>query len=130
MADVLAVSLEIEGDATYEPLLETSAYRAVQEARPTLSSTRRAHTCGCRCVGSSRWSWSCATRVRTHPAGAVGPLAGSGLGIEGIRARAELHAGGVDAGPMTDGGWQVEAVFGGAASETDAGDEDRERPDA
>ena len=132
----LRAELRVEGDATYERLLATSAYRVVQEALTNVVK----HAPGAR------------VRVEVHRAhplvvvvedagpadgAAPVPLAGSGSGLDGIRARAELHGGRADAGPTDDGGWRVEAVFGrdlpaedAAASHTGARAGERERPDA
>jgi len=110
----LAVDLRVEGEATYDRLLETSAYRVVQEALTNVVK----HAPGAHVRVDVRRADPLVVVVEdtgaVDPAGASGPpaLAGSGLGVEGIRARVALHGGRASAGPVDGGGWRVEAVFG------------------
>ncbi|GMA25960.1 hypothetical protein GCM10025864_37190 [Luteimicrobium album] len=110
----LAVDLRVEGEATYDRLLETSAYRVVQEALTNVVK----HAPGAHVRVDVRRADPLVVVVEDtgamDPAGASGPpaLAGSGLGVEGIRARVALHGGRASAGPVDGGGWRVEAVFG------------------
>ena len=127
--------LRLDGHATYDRLLETSAYRVIQEAltnavkhapgAPVEVAVQRSHPLVV-VVENTRAS---------GPAGA--PLGGSGFGLDGIRARVELHGGHADAGPTEAGGWRVRAVFGpdvpthpAPAPHTGARAGQRERPDA
>jgi len=127
--------LRLDGHATYDRLLETSAYRVIQEAltnavkhapgAPVEVAVQRSHPLVV-VVENTRAS---------GPAGA--PLGGSGFGLDGIRARVELHGGHADAGPTEAGGWRVRAVFGpdvpthpAPAPHTGARAGQHERPDA
>jgi hypothetical protein len=60
--------------------------------------------------------------ARPGAPGRAGP--GPGLGVRGMRERAELYGGTLDAGPCPDGGFLVTAVLPyGAAAGHPAGDE-------
>ena len=102
--------LHVDGDADHDRLLETSAYRVVQEA---LTNAVK-HAPGARVRVTLRRAHPLVLVVENSrgsgPAGV--PLTGSGSGLDGIRARVELHGGHVDAGPTEAGGWRVRAVFG------------------
>lgn len=110
----LTVELRTEGEATYDRLLETSAYRVVQEALTNV--VKHAPRADVR-VEIRRADPLVVTVEDTGAADADGTspssaLAGSGLGVEGIRARVALHGGRASAGPLDGGGWRAEAVFG------------------
>ncbi|MFC8734259.1 sensor histidine kinase [Luteimicrobium sp. NPDC057192] len=102
--------LRVAGDAGYDRLLETSAYRVVQEA---LTNAVK-HAPGARVrVTLQRVRPLVVVVENTSPTDRTGePLTGSGSGLDGIRARVELHGGHADAGPDDRGGWRVRAVFG------------------
>ncbi|MGC5166271.1 sensor histidine kinase [Luteimicrobium sp. DT211] len=129
------VELHVDGDATYERLLETSAYRVVQEALTNVVK----HAPGAQVqVVLQRADPLVVVVENTGARGRPGThLAGSGLGLDGIRARVELHGGHADAGPTDAGGWRVRAVFGPdvpadptAAPHTGARAGQQRRPDA
>jgi signal transduction histidine kinase len=102
-------TLEVEG--TPRPLpasLDLSAFRIVQEA---LTNVRR-HAGGA--PASVRLTWAAdelgleirdrGSRIRVNGNGASG-----GHGIVGMRERARVHGGTLDAGPAEDGGFRVRA---------------------
>jgi signal transduction histidine kinase len=114
----LAVSLSVDGAAF--PLgaaAELTAYRIVQEA---LTNTLR--------HAAARHAWVTISydepvvRIRVADDGVTDPPAvpavqpsppakRPGHGIEGMRERAALHHGALQAGPAGDGGWLVEATL-------------------
>jgi signal transduction histidine kinase len=102
--------LQVDGDATYDALLEASAYRVVQEA---LTNAVK-HAPGARVRVTVQRTYPLVVVVENTAASgpAASPLTGSGSGLDGIRARVELHGGHADAGATDDGGWCVRAVFG------------------
>jgi signal transduction histidine kinase len=109
-ADVgLTVTVDIEGQPAELPLgVELAAYRVVQEA---LTNTRRhAHARTARV----RLSYSPeALRVEVTDDGTgigVHPNP-AGHGLIGMRERAALYGGSLDAGPRADGGFRVVAVL-------------------
>jgi signal transduction histidine kinase len=120
----LDVTLEVDGDATYERLLETAAYRVVQEALTNV--VKHAPDARVRVMVRRVEPLSIVVRDDGAGSGALGaaPLVGSGLGLEGIRARVELHGGAADAGVTEDGGWRVAAVFGAESAAQPAGADD------
>ena len=103
----LAVAVDVEGDERpLPPTVDVSAYRIVQEA---LTNTLK-H------AGASRAD----VRVRYRPGeleleivddgrGGGGPAGGGGggLGLIGMRERAALHGGQLQAGPAPGGGFAV-----------------------
>lgn len=105
----LDITLSIQGEPRpLSPTLEVSAYRIVQEA---LTNSRK-HSTGRR--ASVRVQYSSSTldleiiddgsNVPSDP----GP---QGHGLNGMRERATLHGGHVDAGPLVGGGFGVHATF-------------------
>ncbi|MEU1881216.1 histidine kinase [Streptosporangium sp. NPDC020072] len=90
--------------------VQVSAYRVVQEALTNV--LRHAGATDVR-IAVRRAAERLVVTVENGPA-APGhrPLAGSGLGLVGMRERAALFGGSLRAGPRDqDGGWLVEAVF-------------------
>ena len=108
-ADVgLAVDVVVTGDPAALPLgLELAAFRIVQEA---LTNTRRhaSRDPGLRAAGPHRRTAS-GSRSPTTAAGPAGGPAGHGL--VGMRERAALYGGTLDAGPGPAGGFRVSAVL-------------------
>jgi signal transduction histidine kinase len=107
-ADVgLRVEVVVEGDPVDLPLgVELAAYRIVQEA---LTNTRRHARARAACV-----------RLRYRPAELAidvtddgqGPAGGRpGHGLIGMRERAALYGGTLEAGPAPDGGFRVRAAL-------------------
>ncbi len=102
----LPASLEIDGDPRYvAQSLDVTVYRIVQEALTNaLRYARRATTL-------VRLSWEAEQlRVEILDDGpAVAPGDGSGRGIVGMRERATLAGGRLEAGPRLGGGYAVRA---------------------
>jgi signal transduction histidine kinase len=109
----IATELTVSGDpALISPTIARTAYRVVQEA---LTNVRK-HAPGA----------SVRVELRYHPGGlevgvrntrAAGPLdptlagSGSGAGLAGLRQRVELIGGELDAGAVTGGGYEVNAIL-------------------
>ncbi|MFF5207227.1 sensor histidine kinase [Streptosporangium sp. NPDC000396] len=88
--------------------VQVSAYRVVQEALTNV--LKHAGTADVR-IGLRQSGDRLAVVVDNGPsAPAHAPLAGSGLGLIGMRERTALFGGTLRAGP-SDGGWRVEATF-------------------
>jgi signal transduction histidine kinase len=103
----LAVDVEVTGDPTGLPLgLELAAYRIVQEA---LTNTRRHARATRACVRLDHTPGSLRIEVSDDGQGPTGDHAGHGL--DGMRERAALYGGTVDAGPGPGGGFRVSAVL-------------------
>ena len=111
----LAVQLDVEGRPVQLPAgLELAAYRLVQEA---LTNVRK-HAPGSRAKVLLRYE---PDRLRIEitneaeaPDTARGPIVtstGSGHGLIGMRERVQLYDGRMQAGPVTGGGFRVEAVL-------------------
>lgn len=102
----LPVRLEMTGTPTDDPALGLTVYRIVQES---LTNVLR-HGRGIRSV-SVKTSWSkqqvsILVEDSSAPTG-VAPASRIGRGILGIRERAALYDGVVEAGPLGGGGWRV-----------------------
>jgi signal transduction histidine kinase len=111
----LAVELEVEGPVVgLSAGLELAVYRLIQEA---LTNVRK-HAPRSRVQARLCYE---PDRVRIEvsddggPSGAVGDTilnaSGLGHGLIGMRERVHLYGGWMDAGPMTGGGFRVEAVL-------------------
>ncbi|MEU6771851.1 sensor histidine kinase [Streptomyces sp. NPDC046759] len=99
-----------EGDARgYSPGVELSAYRIVQEA---LSNVLR-HAPGAKVrVEIAHFPHGMyLSIVNSRPGGPVQPSAGSGHGLLGMRERAAMLGGSVEAKPTRHGGFQVTAFL-------------------
>ena len=97
-----------EPERPLPPALDAVAYRIVQEA------LANARTHAGRVGAAVRLSNDDEVLriVVTNDAGTPeSPHRGSGLGLRGIRERAELHGGSVEAGPRSDGGFVVDATL-------------------
>ncbi|MEV7807359.1 histidine kinase [Microbispora sp. NPDC088329] len=104
----LRVTLEAEGDAVrLAPGLDLSAYRIVQEAL----------------TNAVKYAGEADVRIRiayrpdrleleiTDNGGGAGPALSTGNGLIGMRERAELFGGSLDAGPLPEGGFRVRATL-------------------
>ena len=105
----LDITLTIQGEPRpLSPTLEVSAYRIVQEA---LTNSRK-HSTGR--TASVRIQYSSSTldlEVIDDGANAPSDPGPEGHGLIGMRERAALHGGHVDAGPLVGGGFGVHATF-------------------
>jgi signal transduction histidine kinase len=111
----LTVELEVDGPVVGLPAgLELAAYRLIQEA---LTNVRK-HAPRSRVQARLRYE---PDRLRIEvsddggSSGAVGDTvlnaSGLGHGLIGMRERVQLYGGRMEAGPMTGGGFRVEAVL-------------------
>ncbi|XVQ88583.1 sensor histidine kinase [Microbispora siamensis] len=104
----LRVTLEKEGEPVHlAPGLDLSAYRIVQEAL----------------TNAVKYAGDADARIRIayHPdrleleitdnGGGAGPALSTGNGLIGMRERAELFGGSLDAGPLPQGGYRVRATL-------------------
>ncbi|WP_420829964.1 sensor histidine kinase [Planomonospora venezuelensis] len=91
------------------PAVQVSAYRVVQEALTNV--LRHAGATDVRIVLRRDGGRLAVTVGNGPPAPAHTPLAGSGLGLVGMRERVALFGGVLRAGPVEGGGWRVEALF-------------------
>jgi signal transduction histidine kinase len=107
-ADVgLRVEVVVEGDPVDLPLgVELAAYRIVQEA---LTNTRRHARARTACVRLRYRPAELAIEVTDDGRGPAGGRPGHGL--IGMRERAALYGGTLEAGPAPDGGFRVRAVL-------------------
>ncbi|MCL3862344.1 sensor histidine kinase [Actinotalea sp. K2] len=87
------------------PLAQLTAYRMVQEALANAVQ----HAPGARCLVTmdDRDPSSLLVTVRNEAAATAPTSRGSGLGLVGMRERAELTGADLRYGPTTDGGWDV-----------------------
>lgn len=117
LASSAAVDLEVVGEPReLSPVADVSAYRVAQEAL----SNARDHAPGARVsVRVEHGETATVLEVRNGPA-AGAPAAdrepGRGLGLVGMRERAELIGADLDAGPLPDGGWRVRLALPRSAS--------------
>ena len=107
-ADVgLTVDVQVTGEPAALPLgLELAAFRIVQEA---LTNTRRHARATRACVRLDHTLGSLRIEVTDDGHGPAGGSAGHGL--VGMRERAALYGGSVEAGPGPGGGFRVTAVL-------------------
>ena len=111
IADVRAAGAEITFAATGAPIAlgptaDLTAYRVLQEA---LSNARR-HAPGAAIHASVDYTGDMIeiiVRNDPPPAGPLPGTGGGGHGLVGMRERAALVSGRLEAGPCPDGGWQV-----------------------
>ncbi|WP_219816349.1 sensor histidine kinase [Arthrobacter sp. ZGTC412] len=103
----LPVRLTVAGDPSTDPGLGLTVYRVVQESLTNV--LRHAHQVHDVTV-TVTWTTATVTilvRDTGPPASPPTHTAPTGSGILGIRERAALYAGMVEAGPHEDGGWRV-----------------------
>ena len=111
----LDVTLTVDGPVgTVSKPVGTSAYRIVQESLTNVLRHTHATTAEVRVHMDAE-----GVSVEVHDDGTGGraaPLSiGSGLGIRGMRERAEATGGRLEAGPAADGGFAVKAIWHGRA---------------
>jgi signal transduction histidine kinase len=106
------IALEVEGPvATVPSPVGTAAYRIVQESLTNVVRHARArHARVAVRVAPDR---GLTVEVADDGAGEVGPSNGSGLGLRGMRERAESTGGHLEAGPQQGGGFLVRATWDG-----------------
>jgi signal transduction histidine kinase len=114
----LVVSFEIEGEPfSLEAAAELTTYRIIQEA---LTNTIRHSGAKQASVVISYRSDELRLIVKDDGASSArGAVGRNGHGIEGMRERASLHGGSLEAGPSKDGGWSVSLVLPIEASTSD-----------
>ena len=106
------VALEVEGPvATVPSPVGTAAYRIVQESLTNV--VRHAHATHARVAVRVAPDRGLTVEVADDGAGEVGPSNGSGLGLRGMRERAESTGGRLEAGPQHGGGFLVRATWDG-----------------
>jgi signal transduction histidine kinase len=105
----LAVELVEDGERPQVPLgVDLAAYRIVQEG---LTNARR-HAHGAPATVVVRYAdTALELEVSNGPGGRANGTAGTGHGIIGMRERARLYGGTLDAGPRPDGGFRVRATL-------------------
>ncbi|WP_258067061.1 sensor histidine kinase [Arthrobacter sp. GMC3] len=94
-----------------DPALSLTVYRIVQES---LTNVLRYGTAVSRVqvlIENNPEAGLLKVRVYDDGHGSINASLGSGQGIVGMRERAGIYAGTVDAGPVPRGGWQVDAVM-------------------
>jgi signal transduction histidine kinase len=102
------VDVEIEGERADLPLgVELAAYRIVQEA---LTNTRRHGRARCARVRLGYSTRALRIEVTDDGAGGGNPNP-AGHGLVGMRERAALYGGTLEAGAAPDGGFRVVAVL-------------------
>ena len=101
------MQVRLERDAGDVPVLvQSTAYRIVQEALSNVAKYARPATAT---VSVRRTGDALAVEVRDNGSGNGARGVGGGHGLQGMRERAELCGGTLDAGPASDGGWVVSA---------------------
>lgn len=98
----MEIALEQRGEATaLGPIAESAAYRMVQES---LTNVRR-HAAGAASTVVIEYADGATITVANGPGEEIGST--GGLGLLGMRERADLIGGTLEAGPTADGGWRV-----------------------
>ncbi|GAA2041511.1 histidine kinase [Agromyces tropicus] len=104
----LPVDVRVEGDADgVPPAVAAAAFRIAQEA---VTNARR-HAHGATGVDVRLRVDDGGVRLDVRDDGATAASASPGFGLAGMRERAALLGGTVDAGPAAGGGWTVTAVL-------------------
>lgn len=97
--------------ATRDPALALTVYRIVQES---LTNTLRYGAAVSRvlvALENDAAKGELTVRVTDDGRGTLGGSMGTGRGIEGMRERAGIFSGTLEAGPLRHGGWRVEAIL-------------------
>jgi len=103
----LAVAIEADGGPDVPATIDLSAYRIVQEA--LTNCLRHARGAAVR-VAVRREAGAVLVEVGNGPGGVDGGgPAGGGHGLDGMRERAAVYGGELEAGPLPGGGWRVRA---------------------
>ncbi|MGR6320696.1 sensor histidine kinase [Micromonospora soli] len=112
----LTVEVTVEGaPSTLPPGVDLAAYRIVQEA---LTNTLRHAGQGARAELAIRWNGEAVElEVRDDGKGTAPLGPGTGHGLIGMRERATLYDGRLEAGPREGGGFRVHALLPFAGSE-------------
>jgi signal transduction histidine kinase len=105
-ASDLHVRLERDGDEDVPVLVQSTVFRIVQEALSNVVKHARPASA---VVSVRRAGDALAVEVRDDGAGGVAN--GGGHGLKGMRERAELCGGTLEAGPAAGGGWLVRAML-------------------
>jgi signal transduction histidine kinase len=103
----LPVTLAVEGDGAGLPAgAQLTVFRLVQEA---LTNTLKHAGPAARAVVSLRFDPAGVDVEISDDGSGLHPAAqgGHGLGLDGMRERAAVYAGSVEAGPLSTGGWRV-----------------------
>jgi signal transduction histidine kinase len=105
----LAVELTVTGTAAPLPLgLDLAAYRVVQEALTNVIK----HADGARTLVHITWGTELEVTISNDGAyGSTTDGAAGGRGLIGLRERAAIYGGSLDAGPRPGGGWRVRGRF-------------------
>ena len=108
-----SLGLDVEADADGGPdlpaTIDLSAYRIVQEA--LTNCLRHARGAPAR-VAVRRQAGAVLVEVSNGPGGAAGVAPpGAGHGLTGMRERAAVYGGALEAGPLPGGGWRVRATL-------------------
>jgi signal transduction histidine kinase len=110
----LDITLTIQGEPRpLPPTLDVSAYRIVQEA---LTNSRKHSTGRCASVRVRYSSSTLDLEITDDGANTPSDAGPDRHGLIGMRERAALHGGRVDAGPLVGGGFGVHATFPLAAN--------------
>lgn len=106
----LSVDVTVEGSPrVLSPGVDLSAYRIVQEA--LTNSLKHAGRGASATVALSYQPETLSIRVTDSGSSATEVLNGAGHGLVGMRERAVLYGGQIEAGPMRDGGFGVEVTL-------------------
>ncbi|MEV7122647.1 sensor histidine kinase [Kitasatospora griseola] len=115
-AELAGVRVELTTRCAVEPPggVALAGYRIVQEALTNAAKHAAPTRCRVRVVaadGGLTVEVADDGQSGGGPAGPVGSVPGSGLGLLGMRERAHAHGGTLTAGPGDGGGWTVRAVL-------------------
>ncbi|MBO0681638.1 MAG: sensor histidine kinase [Candidatus Dormibacteraeota bacterium] len=104
----LPVELHVKDGRPLPPGLEVTAYRVVQEALTNALKHAQGARGEVEIITDATGLLIRVTNTAGHP---LEGAPGSGLGLLGMRERVALYGGQLDAGPVPDGGFRVEARF-------------------
>jgi signal transduction histidine kinase len=106
----VSVEFTVEGVPVELPQgVALAAYRIVQES--LTNARKHGGPAVSACVGMHYNEQELRLRVRDNGRGAQAPTDGQGNGLAGMRERVAMFGGQLDAGPLAEGGFQVEAVL-------------------
>ena len=105
----IEVAVHVEGEpAALSPSMDISAYRIVQEA---LTNVLRHAAASRATVRIEHAPASLTIEVTDNGHGRAAGADGPGHGTAGMRERAAMYGGSVEAGPAPGGGWRLFAVL-------------------